>query len=131
MANLPRTVRPETRKFQRRNEGTDRKTPRSILRLGQTRSRVKSFPVKARKNPAFRAHRVGFDRTAGSEHNYMYVNPVEGRQARRKTPGCTDGAKIYICYRRSCFLTGKRRSGLLNRLSPRKSRLPSHPSKMR
>src|SRR5262249_40042586 len=45
--------------------------------------------------------------------------------------GYTDGAKIYICYRRCCFLTGKRRSRLLDWLSPRKSRFQSHPSKMR
>src|SRR5256886_17314035 len=43
----------------------------------------------------------------------------------------TDGAEIYFCQRRCCFLTGKRRSSLLDWLSPRKSRFPSHPSKMR
>src|SRR5229473_483503 len=42
-----------------------------------------------------------------------------------------DGAKIYFCNRRCCFLTWKRRSGLLNRLSPRKSRFQSHPAKVR
>ena len=42
-----------------------------------------------------------------------------------------DGAKIYFCYRWCCFLTRKRRSGLLNRLSPRKSRFQSHPSEVR
>ena len=45
--------------------------------------------------------------------------------------GCMDGAKIYFCYWRSCFLTRKRRSSLLNRLSPRKSRFQSHPSEVR
>src|SRR5262245_45210213 len=53
-----------------------------------------------------------------------------GEQAARK-PGFTDGAKIYFCYRRCCFLTWKRRSSLLDRLPPRKSRFQSYPSEMR
>src|SRR5882762_3961483 len=47
------------------------------------------------------------------------------------TRSIKDGAKIYFCNRRSCILTGKRRSCLLDRLSPRKSRFQSHPAKMR
>ena len=37
--------------------------------------------------------------------------------------GCMDGAKIYFCYRRCCFLTRKGSCSFLHRLSPRKSRL--------
>src|SRR6266704_5864497 len=84
-----------------------------------------------RKSIVWRPPRVRFDRLASSGHNCMYVNPVEGRQARRRNAGYTDGAKIYFCHRRCCFLTGKRRSGLLNLLSPRKSWIQSHPSEMR
>src|SRR5215468_9576010 len=39
-----------------------------------------------------------------------------------------DGAKIYLCYRRCCFLTWKGRCCLLHRLSSRKSRFQGHPS---
>src|SRR5580704_14224987 len=44
---------------------------------------------------------------------------------------CMDGAKIYFCYRRCCFLTWKGSCSFLHRLSPRKSRFQSHPSEMR
>ena len=45
--------------------------------------------------------------------------------------GCMDGAKIYFCYRRCCFLTWKGSCSFLYRLSPRKSRFQSHPTEMR
>src|SRR5713101_7139492 len=87
------------------------------------------FPEKK-----FRAHgkkKFRFDRIASSYDNYVYVTPAEGKQARRSNAGYKDGAKIYFCNRRSCFLTWKGRSCLLYRLSPRKSRLQSHPAEMR
>ena len=45
--------------------------------------------------------------------------------------GCMDGAKIYFCYRRCCFLTWKGSCLFLHRLSPRKSRFQSHLTEMR
>src|SRR5690242_14899976 len=47
------------------------------------------------KMPALAGKMRGFDRTAGSEDNCLYVNPVEVRQARSQSLGYTDGAKIY------------------------------------
>src|SRR5690348_5731193 len=92
-------------------------------------TRMKNTP--STKCPLLAGKMRGFDRTAGSEDNCLYVNPVEVRQARSQSLGYTDGAKIYFCNRRCCFLTGKRRSSLLDWLSPRKSRFSSHTSKMR
>src|SRR5262249_46025899 len=46
-----------------------------------------------------------FDSRGCGRHNCMYVNPAEVRAARQAEPGSTDGAKIYFCYRRCCFLT--------------------------
>ena len=45
--------------------------------------------------------------------------------------GCMDGAKIYFCYRRCCFLTWKGSCSFFHRLSPRKSRFQSHLTEMR
>src|SRR6267143_542046 len=97
----------------------------------QTRFRGKGFALAGRKNNDFRARRVRFDRIASSYDNYVYVTPVEGKQAWRRNAGYKDGAKIYFCNRRCCFLTRKGRSCLLYRLSPRKSRFQSHPAEMR
>src|SRR6267143_6841738 len=47
------------------------------------------------------------------------------------TRAIKDGAKIYFCNRRCCFLTWEGRSCLLYRLSPRKSRIQSHTAEMR
>src|SRR5580693_9565384 len=70
------------------------------------------------------------------DHNCVYVTPAEVGQARRvrqvsESRPTKDGAKIYFCYRRCCFLSWERRSCLLHRLSPRKSRFQSHPSEVR
>src|SRR2546429_9897735 len=79
-------------------------TPQVILLLGQTRSRRECFALQLRKNNGFAAEGVRFDRRPISEHNCVYVNPVEGWQARLKIPGFTDGAKRYFCNgRRSSF----------------------------
>src|ERR1700722_16432187 len=45
--------------------------------------------------------------------------------------GCMDGAKIYFCYWRCCFLTRKGSCRFLHRFSPRKSRFQSHLTEMR
>src|ERR1700743_3422757 len=46
------------------------------------------------------------------DHNCVYVTPAEVGQARRVTDSesrpTKDGAKIYFCYRRCCFLSRKR-----------------------
>src|SRR6266478_931666 len=117
--------------FLSRNICRNRRTPESIPHWLQTRSRRKSFAPAGRKNCDFTARRVRFDRIATSYDNYVYVTPAEGKQARRRNAGYKDGAKIYFCNRRSCFLTWKGRSCLLYRLSPRKSRFQSHPAEMR
>src|ERR1700726_5283795 len=72
-----------------------------------------------------------FDTFSPSIHNSLYVTCGGRISPRFSSRSITDGAKIYFCYRRCCFLTGKRRSCLLHRLSPRKSRLQSHPAKVR
>lgn len=72
------------------------------------------------------------DLTAAQVPNIIVRTSILWRSDRPgQNPGYTDGAKIYLCYRRSCFLTGKRRRSLLDRLPPRKPRFPSHTSKMR
>src|SRR5206468_10414712 len=68
-------------------------------------------------------------RRAKSQHAWE-VRKVRCGEASHRA-GYTDGAKIYICYRRCCFLTWQGRSSFLHRLSPRKSRLQSQHSKMR
>src|SRR6266849_11142006 len=130
MANSPAPVSECAAKFQRHNTYRNRGTPQSIPRLLQTRSRKKGF-APGEKNNDFSPQTVRFDRIATSDDNYAYVTPVEGKQARRRNAGYKDGAKIYFCNRRSCFLTWEGRSGLLHRLSPRKSRFQSHPAEMR
>src|SRR6202162_660116 len=72
-----------------------------------------------------------FDTFSPSIHNSLYVTCGGRISPRFDSRSITDGAKIYSCYWRCCFLTGKRRSCLLHRLSPRKSRLQSHPAKVR
>src|ERR1022692_2101214 len=79
---------------------------------------IKTFPDVIKFRRIF-----PFDTFCASIHNSLYVTcggPISPRLSSRSI---TDGAKIYFCYRRCCFLTGKRRSCLLHRLSPRKSRL--------
>src|SRR5882762_11451953 len=109
----------------------DCRAPWTIPRWLQTRFRGKGFTPAVRENSDFQAHGVRFDRFASSDDNYAYVTPVEGNQARRGNAGYKDGAKIYFCNRRCCFLTWKGRSCLLYRLSPRLSRFQSHPAEMR
>jgi len=61
-------------------------------------------------------------------HNSMYVNPVEGRQARRTIRAIRMAPK-YILLPAVLFPHWKRRSSLLDWLSPRKSRFQSHPAR--
>src|ERR1700674_4710648 len=121
----------EARFFLCCNPSQDYWSQQCIPRFLQTRSLKKSFAAGKIRKIVFENRRVRFDRIPGCGHNSLYVNPVEGRQARRRHAGYKDGAKIYFCYRRCCFLTGKRRSSLLDWLSPRKSRFQSHPAEMR
>src|ERR1700675_2498152 len=131
MANPPVAVSSCSQNFLCRNNYGDSRTTQSIPPWFETRSRIKGFALMIRKNSDFAARRVRFDRIATSYDNYAYVTPVEGKQARRRNAGYKDGAKIYFCNRRCCFLTREGRSCLLYWLSPRKSRFQSHPAEMR
>src|SRR5438876_7127769 len=77
--------------------------------------------------------RKEFDLTGGQVPNIIVCTSILWRADKpgSRTPGFTDGAKIYLCNRRCCFLTWKGRSCLLYRLSPRESRFQSHPAKVR
>src|ERR1700722_14827843 len=77
-------------------------------------------------------HRIfSFDSFSPSIHNSLYDTCGGRISPRISSRSITDGAKIYFCYRRCCFLTWEGRSCLLHRLSPRKSWLQSHPAKVR
>src|SRR6266702_256943 len=64
--------------FLRRNTCLHRQTPQSIPHSLQTRSRGKGCASAVGKNNDFTAGKGRFDSKPSSEHNCMYVNPVEG-----------------------------------------------------
>src|SRR6266851_3294378 len=74
-------------KFLGRNIYRNHRTPESIPQLLQTRSRAKGCAPAAIKINDFAVRRVRFDSFGSCGHNCMYVNPVEGIQARQSDAG--------------------------------------------